>query len=337
MDKTKIKGITKKIIGNLAIPAIVVIVVLLVCAFSGRSIFTTSSQVSTYFSTAGILFLTTIALSINLNSGRFDFSLGSMATLSAIISGKITYSMLQGSNLSAPVMMIISLLIGCCLGLFSGGLYCLLNLPPIIVSLGVTLIYEGIAYAITEGRYLNAVVQNASMSYFRENWWPVTLIILIIFVVIYLIFDRSKFGYNYRALKEGQKISRNVGIKEIPNALICYAISGALMGVVGFIQTYTTSNVSGGILNFASISIMFSAFLPMFIGGYIARYSNDKVGYLIAAFSLSLISSLFSVFYDVPNIDSIKSIIDALLLVVFLIYLNNEGRLKQLFMFRRRK
>lgn len=39
-----------------------------------------------------IVMITTIALSINLNSGRFDFSLGSMALLSSAIGAKITYS-----------------------------------------------------------------------------------------------------------------------------------------------------------------------------------------------------------------------------------------------------
>ena len=48
-----------------------------------------------------IVMITTIALSINLNSGRFDFSLGSMATLSSVLGAKITYSVLDGGNYSA--------------------------------------------------------------------------------------------------------------------------------------------------------------------------------------------------------------------------------------------
>ena len=43
---------------------------------------------------AAIVMITTIALSINLNSGRFDFSLGSMAALSAVVAAKINNIML---------------------------------------------------------------------------------------------------------------------------------------------------------------------------------------------------------------------------------------------------
>nr|MCR5156574.1 hypothetical protein [Butyrivibrio sp.] len=48
--------------------------------------------------------------------------------------------------------------------IISGAVYCALRLPPIIVSLGVTLVYEGIMYTMTGGKYLMSEVQNRSMS-----------------------------------------------------------------------------------------------------------------------------------------------------------------------------
>ena len=71
-----------------------------------------------------IVMITTIALSINLNSGRFDFSLGSMATLSSVLGAKITYSVLDGGNYSALMMFVLTLLIGMLLGLISGNFIC---------------------------------------------------------------------------------------------------------------------------------------------------------------------------------------------------------------------
>ena len=44
------------------------------------------------------------------------------------------------------------------------------------------------------------------------------------------------FGYDYKALKDGQKVAVNTGIREIPNTLICYTICGALMGTVGIFK-----------------------------------------------------------------------------------------------------
>jgi ribose transport system permease protein len=74
---------------------------------------------------------------------------------------------------------------------------------------------------------------------------------------------------------------------------------------------------------------MFTAFLPMFIGSYISRYSNDKLGYLLAAICMSLLNSTFAVFSNQVTA-STQSIINAVLLVVFLIYLNNENLLRKL-------
>ena len=93
------------------------------------------------------------------------------------------------------------------------------------------------------------------------------------------------------------------GIHEVGNALGCYAVSGALMGVVGFISMANTGSQQMA-LNFGSIGIMFTAFLPMFIGGWIGRYINKRIGFDTAS--------------------SVQSIVSALLLVLFLIYLNNE-------------
>lgn len=81
-------------------------------------------------------------------------------------------------------------------------------------------------------------------------------------------------------------------------------------------------------LNFGSIGPMFMGFLPMFIGGFIAKFSNDKLGYLLGAVS----SAFISLMYVRLNVSSsTQQIISACLLVGFLIYLNNEGKLKSLF------
>lgn len=329
LNKQKAKDIGIRTAGTLAIPVVVTVILLIVCAANGRMILSDGQLFSNFVSYTAIVMITTFALSINLGSGRFDFSLGSMATLSAIISAQLSYKMLSGDAGSAIVMLILCLAIGAVLGAISGGLYVLLKLPPIITSLGVALLYEGIAFALTEGSYVMAEVQNDSMMSFRSNWYFPFILIVVVLAIIYFVFDRTKFGYDYKALKEGQKVSVNTGIKEIPNAIVCYVICGALMGIVGFIQAARDTNINSSVLNFGSISVMFTAFLPMFIGGFIGRFSNDKLGYLLAAISMSLLNSTFAIFSDVVDM-STQSIINAVLLVVFLIFLNNEQTCKDL-------
>lgn len=321
---------SKRIIGTLAIPMIACIILEILCLGHGQHIITNGKSFDNFVVYTAIVMITTIALSINLNSGRFDFSLGSMAALSAVIGAKISYAMLAGGSGSAILMLCITVVVGVVLGCISGGLYVILRIPPIITSLGVTLIFEGILYTITSGKYMMTEVQNSSMSGFVGTWIYAAIIILVVLVVTILLFDHTKFGFDYKALKNGQKVSVNTGIREIPNAIACYAICGGLMGIVGFLNAARNTNINGGQLNFGSIAIMFTAFLPMFIGSYIGRYCNEKIGFLLAAVVMSLLNSTFAVFSNEVTA-SMQSIINAVLLVVFLIYLNNEGLLVRLF------
>lgn len=336
MDQLSKSNIMKRVTGTISIPILTAAVLFVIAIANGRMLFTTQQTVASFFSYTAVVMLTTFALSINLGSGRFDFSIGSIASLSAIISSKLTYSMLQGGNGSAFTMLFIALVVGAILGAISGIIYVLLRIPPIITSLGIALIFEGFSFVLTDGAYIMKEVRNASMTSFSNAWYLSAIIIVVALALIYYIYDCTKFGLNYKALREGQKVAVTTGIKEVPNAIISYLICGALMGVVGFLQATRSTTITGNVLNFGSIGIMFIAFLPMFIGGFIGRYSNDKLGYLLAAISISFLNSTFTLFYDVVN-TSTKSIIESLLLVAFLIYLNNEGIIKNMLSFKTKK
>ena len=319
-----------RIIKALIIPVITAVVLECICVMiQGQNIITNIKSFDNFMVYTAIVMITTIALSINLNSGRFDFSLGSMAALSSVLGAKITYHFLGGGENSAALMLVLSLAFGAVLGLISGLIYVSLRIPPIISSLAVTLIYEGVMYTVTDGKYLMGEVQNSSMSAFVGTWVNPALIIGIVLVLSILVFDYTKFGYDYKALRSGQKVAVNTGINEVKNALICYVICGGLMGLVGFLNAARNTTINGGQLNFGSIAIMFTAFLPMFIGSYISRYCNEKIGFLLAAVCMSLLNSTFAVLSNQLTA-SMQSIINAVLLVVFLIYLNNENLLKKI-------
>lgn len=289
----------KKIAGTFTIPVLTLLILEVICLSHGENIITNQKGFDNFVVYTAIVMITTIALSINLNSGRFDFSLGAMASLSAVVGAKISYAVLGGGSGSAALMLVITIAAGAVLGMVSGLIYVTLRIPPIITSLGVTLIYEGVLYTITSGKYVMTEVQNSSMSGFVGTWIYAAIIIAVVLVLSILLFDYTRFGYDYNALKNGQKVAVNTGIKEIPNAIGCYGICGALMGIVGFLNAARSTTINGGQLNFGSISIMFTAFLPMFIGSYISRYSNEKLGFLLAAVCMSLLNSTFAVLSNV--------------------------------------
>ena len=311
----------KKLFGTLVIPVTVLIACLLIASLKGISLFDSKLSWTIFFRAMTNVVLVAFALSINLNSGRFDFSIGSIALLSSVLSAQITIN----NNLGPVAMLLLSILFGAILGFISGSVYVITKLPPIIVSLGIALFYEGMSFTLTGGHGVT-FANNTNLLAFAniKNYIIITSIALLLMIII---FDYTKFGYEYKALLSGQRVSVNTGIKEVPNAIICYVIAGMLMGAQGFISATNNGSITMS-LNFGSISPMFMAFLPMFIGGFIGRYSNDKLGYLLGAISSAIISLIY-VRLDAAS--STQQIISACLMVSFLIYLNNEEKIKRLF------
>lgn len=325
--KTGNNNILKRIIGTLAIPGIAFVIALLICSNQGVILFETQGNWILFLRATASVMLTTFALSLNLNSGRFDFSIGSIALVSSVVSATICIN----AGLPTAAMLLISIVAGGILGLFSGIVYVLIKLPPIIVSLGVALFYEGLAFAITNG-YGVSFVANQELTSFTNSPWNYVWVIIGALVIYIFIFDHTRFGYEYRALVSGQKVAVNTGINEIKNAVGCYAISGALMGVVGFLSATNSGTVQMA-LNFGSIGTMFTAFLPMFIGGFIGRFCNEKIGYLLGAVTTALMSLTYArLLVD----SSVQQIITAVVLVLFLIYLNNENKVIELVMIKNR-
>ncbi len=311
----------KKLLGTATIPVIVFFICLLISKAQGISLFDSQLSWTTFIRSIANVVLVTFALSINLNSGRFDFSIGSISLLSSVLSAQAAVKW----SLSPVVMLLLSVFIGALLGLLSGLVYVSTKLPPIIVSLAVALFYEGLSFTITGGHGVSFANNASLLSFANIPNYLIIIAISLIFMIV--VFDHTKFGYEYKALLSGQKVAVNTGINEVKNALICYTIAGMLMGAQGFISATNNGSITMS-LNFGSISPMFMAFLPMFVGGFIGRFSNDKLGYLLGALSMALISLVY-VRLNVAS--STQQIVSALLMVSFLIYLNNEGKLKSLF------
>lgn len=308
-----------------AIPVLTAVLLVIVCELNGIHLISSRGHWLTLVRSTVVITLTSWALSLNLNSGRFDFSIGSIAILSSMISAKIVTL----NNLSPISLLLLSATVGLILGAISGVLYVTLKLPPIITSLGVTLIYEAFTFVVTNGEGILISTHLELLKLSSLSW--LIWIGIIGFVTIYFIFNFIKYGYDYSALKNGQHIANQTGINEAKNAVIGYAISGTLMGVVGSINITTRGSASVA-LNFSSISTMFIAFLPLFIGGFIGRFSEERFGILLGSLTTSLITLGF-VRLDVAS--QMQSLINALILVLFIIYLNNEKKFLQLILGRK--
>lgn len=304
----------------IAIPLLALCIFWFLTSIQGLRLFDNAGHVQTFVRSTAIIAFTAWALALNLNSGRFDFSLGSMAILSSIVATKITVAY----ELPAATLLITTIIIAGILGLVSGMIYVVLKLQPIIISVGVMLLYEALTFIITDGQGI--LISTNFDLLILPSTRNLLLITFIGFSSLYVIMNYTTYGYNHSALQHGQQISVNTGLKEKRNVLMTYTLAGMLMGVVGFINM-TTQGFTSATINFGSISAMFVAFLPMFIGGYVGRFSEERFGILIGSVTMGIVTLGF---VRLSVAAHTQQFVNALLLMAFLTYLNNQGRLKKI-------
>lgn len=261
-------------------------------------------------------------VSLNVPSGRFDFSIGSIMVLSSIIGGNLALSLGIGSF----GMVILFALCGSVLGAVSGLLYVVLRLPAMVTSLGVMLIFESLTFLVYRGKGLTLVGQ-ANMLYMASSLTNLVLILFACFAVIFILNRFTKLGYDRRSLMGEQKIAVHSGVKEKKTAVICYILSGILVAVAGIIPLYQAGTVAPK-LGMGTIMIMFSGFLAMFIGLFLSRWGDLIIGVLVGA----LISSMLTLFLAQMGFTiQQQSIINAVLLLLFLVFDQYFNHIKAIF------
>lgn len=254
-----------------------------------------------------------LALSYNLTSGRFDFSVGSVLLLSAIAGGNLAKSWGLG-----PVGMLgLCIVIGMACGLVSGIIYITLKLPPMVSSLGVAMIFEAIGFTINKGRGVR-LMTDFDLLIWSEPLYSVLLMAVVLVILIYLL-NFTKFGYNCHSLQTGQKNAVEVGVNEKTNSVICYVIAGAMMACAGVLFLCKNGMVAPK-AGLGSSSYMMSAFLPMFIGQTLAKRSDRNIGTIVGAFCQACLTS------GLINLgcgSSLKTVLDGAVVLLFLIYTSN--------------
>lgn len=310
----KLKTVGKNLLMSLIIPAVVYVFFIVLCNATGHPGFGVGSDLQTIMYTSIYSGLIALAMSINLTSGRFDFSVGATLVLAIILGGNIA----KEYKFGAVGLLLLTMLFGAIIGLISGLVYVLLALPPMVVSLGLAMIYEAIGFMYNKAKGVKLIGKSKMLIYSKLPW--ALIVIVIVLIVLTILWEYTKFGYEREALSGGQKIATDLGINEKTNAVICYVIAGVLLGIAGcvYISKYGTVTPETGL---SSASYFMSAFLPIFIGGAIAKYSSKPIAIFIGAITQAFFTSGFSA---MKMSSSMMTVMNGVIVMLFLIYTSNS-------------
>lgn len=318
----RIKKLFTNTLGMISLPVITYVFFFIVCRLAGSTTFGVGTDLSTILVTTIYTGFIALAVSYNLTSGRFDFSVGSVLILSNVIGFKIALALDCG-----PVMLVIvTVLAGMLLGAVSGIIYIVLKLPPMVCSLGVAMLYEAVAFIITNGSGVKLIGRNDLLVFAKAP--GVYILLAIAIVILFILLNYTVFGYHCRSLQTGQEISVNVGIDEKKNSLACYIIAGALMAAAGLIHTSRLGTVTPD-TGLGTSSYIMNAFLPMFIGTFLAKFGDRNIGIIMGAFVQAMITSAFGT-GKLDFSSNLQTVLNSIIILLFMFVTNNSYMLEEM-------
>jgi len=171
-----------------------------------------------------------LALAFVVMSGSVDLSVGSIASLAAVVSSQ---AMIWSDNVWLGLL--IGLLVGAITGAINGFLISYLNLNAIVVTLGFLAAWGGLALFLTNGSTLTNMPKGFS-NLASSSIGPISFPLVVLFVLIlvaWFVLNRRPVGKWILAIGENESAAFLMGIPVKRTRFFLFVVSGALSAFAG--------------------------------------------------------------------------------------------------------
>jgi ribose transport system permease protein/putative xylitol transport system permease protein len=248
----------------------IVAIIVLIAYFSiVNPLFLSSSNALNIGRQSSVLLMVSLAETVVILIGSIDLSIGSLVTLSGIISAAAV------DSFGVPGATVIGIGIGAFVGLVNGGLVTMLRVPSFLVTLGMLSILSGVSNQISQGQSIlftdqllpNLVNGSVVLGIPNVIWFA-----LIATAVLTLVAFRTKLGRYLYALGGGEVVASHAGVPVTFYKVLAFVLSGAICGLAGVMLTGqvgagTPTAGSGLLLNAIAAVVMGGTALSGGIGG----------------------------------------------------------------------
>lgn len=237
-----------------------------------------------------------------------DISIGGVALITSVAGAALMTANAQQSLLSSPLPLAlglaIMLLTGVGWGSVSGLSVSRLKMPPLIVTLAIWQIANGIAFRMCIGRAIGQLP--SGIAFFGQGTIasvPVPSIIFIsVAVVAYLILTYTTYGKSVYATG-GNPVSAWLSGVKVNNILFSvYMVSGFLAALAGIIYTalaQSSSMMTAG-------GVMLDSIAAATVGGIsLAGGKGTIIGVVLGTLIIGVINNLFSLLGALPALQGI--------------------------------
>ena len=221
-------------------------------------------------------------------TGGIDLSVGSILALSSAL----TVGLL-GSGIPVTLAILISLILGCILGMMNGLLISYGKLAPFIVTLATMTIFRGATLVYTNGNPITKGLSDTFLFQFLGQGYIVgipfpVIIMFIVFIVLYVLLHKTAFGKSVYAIGGNEKAAYISGVKLNKVKIIIYSISGIMASISGLIITSRLSSAQPT----AGASYEMDAIAAVVLGGTSLSGGKGRIlGTLIGALIIGVLNN----------------------------------------------
>ncbi len=251
-----------------------------------------------------------------------DLSVGKVATLSAIIAARTIDG---GNDLMLPGL---ALALGACalIGLINGLGIAFLRIPPLVMTLGMIAVVQGVILIYTGGQpagraapLMTDLVSGRTVFRIPGILW----IWAVVAVGMVVLLRRTAFGWRVHALGTNRLASGLSGINVRRNVVAVYTLSSVLAGLGGFLLLGYTKTV---FLNLAD-GYMLPSVAAVVIGGTtLAGGVGGYPGTVVGAIVLTVLESLLR---TMQLDEAARQIVNGIVLILLLSAYGRQARLRQ--------
>lgn len=215
---------------------VLVILIFLIILFGSMSpdSFLTVSNMFTIVRQSSIMGIATIGLLFVMIAGGIDLSLGSVISLQTVLVAVL----LTKAGLGLLPAYAVGLLVTTVIGLVTGSIIVKTGIFPMIGTLALQIILQGIAYLICGGMPVSNLPAEAKViGQGYVGAIPIPVIVFIIVVIIAaVVLNRTYIGRHFYAIGSNEEAARLSGINTAKLKVATYGIGGFLSGLAGLIM-----------------------------------------------------------------------------------------------------
>ena len=315
MTDKKSKTAIKKLLKDQRVLLAIVIVAIVVIISLIKPQFIAPGNIVSIFQQICVLGILTMAMSILLISGGIDLSIGNIMVLSGVV-----MSLCINAAIPLPIAIMAGLATGLLCGLLNGFIIAKSKCIPLVITLGTSKAFYGLALTVSGGRIMNfGGAFDGLKTKFFGVFSPMLLVLLVMTVLAFITMNYTKFGRRVVALGGNEKNAFLSGINVTRYKVIVYGIAGLFCAVASMVFIARIDSITAN----AGVNYETNALAAAIIGGITFEGGKGTIG---GAFLGCLLMGVISNAMNILGVDNnIQTIVTGAIIVgaVVLSNINN--------------